>query len=509
MATVYSLICFGGRTGKTVTLSIASPCVASLTNHGLRDGAGVVFSSSGALPTGIASGVTYYAKSTGDGTFNLYDTSANAIAGGATGRINTSGSQSGTHTVKSQKMLDLFSAYPNRWGSSGSERAYDGAQSWITARSSASPYDDEIGEVGESFTDPLTAQLVIKTPAARTVLTSMLAGSRSDGWHKGNFPSTLTLSSGYALLGIVGVGSMVNITGYRSKTEGILILSQSWDNWESYVKLSAPLSSCENCFVFGIYASGAGIRLNNTLTSALNNVVSGASYGIFLPEWTYGITTIGNLTTGCVTGIGSAQTPMGFHYNNISVGNGTNWSIPSTAQIEAASNNAGLSGEALAVGTGTRITIATTDFADFSAKNFRPANGSSPQVDSGVSPYGALYEDISGRVRPDYMNGATAYFDVGPYEYDHGYGPWPASATISLTSIVSGSRVLITKASDGAVLYNDVPGTSLSFNTTHIGDFNVVVRKATASPFYREFNASGTTVADQTTSIKCLQQLDE
>jgi len=155
------------------------------------------------------------------------------------------------------------------------------------------------------------------------------------------------------------------------------------------------------------------------------------------------------------------------------------------------------------------LTIATTDFQNYANKDFRPASASSPQVEAGVQPYGIATIDIKDAVRPAYMNGAAAYFDVGAYEYDHGYGPWPASATISLTSIVSGSRVLITKASDGTVLYNDVPGTSLSFSTTHIGDFNVVVRKATASPFYREFNASGTTVADQTTSIKCLQQLDE
>lgn len=51
MATVYSLICFGGRTGKTVTMTIANPCVVTLTNHGLRDGFGVVFSTSGASPT--------------------------------------------------------------------------------------------------------------------------------------------------------------------------------------------------------------------------------------------------------------------------------------------------------------------------------------------------------------------------------------------------------------------------------------------------------------------------
>ena len=150
-----------------------------------------------------------------------------------------------------------------------------------------------------------------------------------------------------------------------------------------------------------------------------------------------------------------------------------------------------------------------SDFADYANNNFRPASAASPQVDSAIPVYGESVTDISDAEVPNYNNGGSEGADIGAFEYDHGYGPHPASATISLTSIVSGSRVLITKASDGTVLYNDVPGTSLSFSTTHIGDFNVVVRKATASPFYREFNASGTTVADQTTAIKCLQQLDE
>ena len=36
MADVYSLVCFGGLTGKAVTISNASPAVVSLSNHGLR-----------------------------------------------------------------------------------------------------------------------------------------------------------------------------------------------------------------------------------------------------------------------------------------------------------------------------------------------------------------------------------------------------------------------------------------------------------------------------------------
>lgn len=50
MAIVYSALCFGGRTGKTVTFTDAGD-VVNLTAHGLRNGIGVVFSTTGSLPT--------------------------------------------------------------------------------------------------------------------------------------------------------------------------------------------------------------------------------------------------------------------------------------------------------------------------------------------------------------------------------------------------------------------------------------------------------------------------
>jgi hypothetical protein len=222
-----------------------------------------------------------------------------------------------------------------------------------------------------------------------------------------------------------------------------------------------------------------------------------------------GIRLLNNLATKNNSALPTDNAIKGFYYNNIIIGNtSADWSSQPTG-LEFASHNFGPSGNAWMSSGATRYTIATTDFVDWANNDFRPANASSPQVDSGLYPYDGLTFDMADNVRPSYKNGAATEIDGGPYEFDHGYGPWPASATISLTNIISGSRVLITKASDGAVLYNDAPGASLSFTTSHIGDFNVVVRKATASPFYREFQASGTTVADQTTSIKCLQQLDE
>lgn len=82
----------------TVTMTIASPCVVTWTGHGLSTQAvttAIKFTTTGALPTGLTAGTTYYLKAIDANTFNVATTVDNALAGTF---INTSGSQSGTHT---------------------------------------------------------------------------------------------------------------------------------------------------------------------------------------------------------------------------------------------------------------------------------------------------------------------------------------------------------------------------------------------------------------------------
>lgn len=80
----------------TITVTIATPAVVTWTGHGLPEGAPVVFTTSGALPTGITAGTTYYVgRSPAANTFNISTSVANAAAGTF---VATSGSQSGTHT---------------------------------------------------------------------------------------------------------------------------------------------------------------------------------------------------------------------------------------------------------------------------------------------------------------------------------------------------------------------------------------------------------------------------
>lgn len=83
---------FKART-STVTITIASPGVITWNAHGLVAGQKVVLTTTGALPTGFTAGVQYFVVSPAANTFQLA-----ATAGGTA--INTTGTQSGTHTAQ-------------------------------------------------------------------------------------------------------------------------------------------------------------------------------------------------------------------------------------------------------------------------------------------------------------------------------------------------------------------------------------------------------------------------
>lgn len=77
----------------TVTMTIAAPCVVTWNAHGKANNTAVVFSTTGALPTGLTVGTTYYVTAAATNTFQL-----SATMGGAA--ITTTGTQTGTHTCR-------------------------------------------------------------------------------------------------------------------------------------------------------------------------------------------------------------------------------------------------------------------------------------------------------------------------------------------------------------------------------------------------------------------------
>jgi microcystin-dependent protein len=136
----------------TFTVTLASPGVFTLNSHGLVAGDQVYFTTTGALPTGLSANTLYYVISAGL-TTNAFEVSA--TRGGAA--VNTSGSQSGTHTARvcPWGLGDGSTTFnvPDRRGAGG---IGSGTGSGLTAR----PLGQFVGEETHQLT---TAELASHT----------------------------------------------------------------------------------------------------------------------------------------------------------------------------------------------------------------------------------------------------------------------------------------------------------------------------------------------------------
>ncbi len=81
---------------STVTMTLATPGAISWSSHGMISGQKIQFTTTGALPTGLAASTTYWVSVVDANTFNVASSLANLQAGTF---IATSGSQSGVHTA--------------------------------------------------------------------------------------------------------------------------------------------------------------------------------------------------------------------------------------------------------------------------------------------------------------------------------------------------------------------------------------------------------------------------
>lgn len=90
---------------SVVTISSASPAVITWTAHELAVNQPVVFSTTGALPTGLTAGTTYYVRSAG---LTADEFTVSLTPGGSA--VNTSAAGSGTHTATVQPVgqTDMF-----------------------------------------------------------------------------------------------------------------------------------------------------------------------------------------------------------------------------------------------------------------------------------------------------------------------------------------------------------------------------------------------------------------
>lgn len=472
MAIVYSLVCFGGKDGKSVTCSNSGGyLLLTATKNGVRSGLKVYFS--GTLPGNIAStSAPYYLRNETIDTCTVYDTQAHAIAGGTTGKVAWSSAGSSVK-ITSGYWYELPAGSGStgraRYGQSGSERVYDSQLAARNARYSAAVATDvEVIEFATQFFDHQTSLISLNIPAAEVRLTPTVDEEPTDAAHGGVIAqcthngSSLWLPNGYIcdqqtyyLYGVV------ELSGTRHTIEGI---SFSTDQTNTYA-ISAPATGLYNkvkrCMLFA-YGAAATLRIGlyhrqDTLEFT-NNRIYGftGTNSMGLQVYGYdsgnGSTVANNTVVNCNTGFGSANTgtsPKGWFRNNISLGNTTNWGTTGTGSMHGVGYNAGLSGEAW--GSTGRVTMATTDFADFSNYDFRPAAISSPQVDTGVVIIGMDAEDIAQNERPNYV-GSTSGTTVtaGAFITGNSYTIVSVGST-SFTSIgASANTVGVTFKATGA-----------------------------------------------------------
>lgn len=479
MATVYSLICWGGKDGKSVTVN-ASTDYVTLANHGTRTTGTALQFISGTLPTvsgtALALDTTYYAKYIDTGTFELYYDS------GLSSKINF------TSTGSSLVMRGAFYAAQNlagaltRYTVGGTVHAYHGISGANTywAGAGVSSSDDHVWEIDEDFDDEIASGITLSIAPQSLLITTLVNGARSPrAWHGGVYGAGFSLRGRSNSTMTVLASSM-----YRLRVDGWTITHDSYGAG-SPSGLSLHFGNiCDNMIFKGRGKSTSGIGISMGSTSTLcvvrNNLVLDWGTGIRGTQFIKGMYVANNTVSNCTNGMAFSATSSngGFYYNNVSLGNTTNWQA-TTGTLEGASNNAGLTGEAWIVGSGTRVETTTAAFNSYnatsSAADFTPAAGGA-LVDAGIVYYDPIAYDLAGGERPNYNNGGSEAYDIGCYEYDAGYGPHPITWTI--TWDISGSTARVFETGTQTLVDSTTTGTSFTVDGASEGSvYDITVEK--------------------------------
>jgi hypothetical protein len=160
---------------STVTITIATPGVITWFDSELVTGTPVIFSTTGALPTGITAGTTYYVVKISIHTFQIATSLNNAIAATPV-VVATSGTQSGTHTARRGAMAQTLSVQ-NASGTAdfpGADLVITGSQGTGTGAGGSiifqvAPAAGSTGSAQNALTDTLTLDSVGSVRVARAL----------------------------------------------------------------------------------------------------------------------------------------------------------------------------------------------------------------------------------------------------------------------------------------------------------------------------------------------------
>ena len=205
-------------------------------SYGLSDGDAVVYERDGGSNIGgLSAGTTYYVNVQADGRIQLYNSSANAIAGGSTGRVNLTSTGSGTEHRFEGSFTDTADADAARQGEgaagkvSGDLTAFD---DHVTAEERADG-NNSSGERLAGITKSGSDSLAASAPSAADVTGDLAAVSPITGTAatiatgtqvtagdairvRANEDLEFDVAMGGVAAGLVGVGISVGVTTIAS-----------------------------------------------------------------------------------------------------------------------------------------------------------------------------------------------------------------------------------------------------------------------------------------------------
>lgn len=265
----------------TVTITIASPAVITWASHGLTVDDVVNFTTTGALPTGLAVGTDYYVLPLSVDTFSVC-----LASGGKNGTaVNTSGTQSGVHTGKWVVGQDNYGRQrstnppifrkPDHWSFASFGQDLLGVCSSDGRLLHLSPTTGIIPKMDVPSNAPTGNVAVAVTAERAVVLLGSGANARRVAWSDLEDYNGWTFNVSTGQAGYIDIeSSSPIITGVRVK-EGILILTQHECFLLRYV--GAP-------FFYGIE------KLGSTTFSSPCAIASGGPYTVWFGEegfWVY------------------------------------------------------------------------------------------------------------------------------------------------------------------------------------------------------------------------------
>ena len=254
------------------------------------------------------------------------------------------------------------------------------------------------------------------------------------------------------------------------------------------------ITNC-NFLAIGTNNPGQVIALNASSTVNMNVCnFNGIGLSTLAAGWTM---------TGCAWNGAGQITPDGASLDDCFVSNSTNAVAVVTDDLSVLSGVSFTSG-----GSGHAVDLPTVLSADraepWSCKEPDTTYGAIGTTDATIrcnvpAPWTLTIDVAGGASVPTYLNtaGSPGTVDI------------VAGATVEVISLVTGSRVRVTRDDNSGEIFNGTESSgSITFGTSYAGAFTVTVRKASGAPYYQEWVGSGTSTIGQTSTVKALQQTD-